>query len=135
MNTAIRNRIAYIDAMRGFLILTVVFVHIFDHALFEEGVLATRTWIIDLICVFFLPIFFFISGLFTHKSNMRGLIEKFYGILLPTLITWTIYNLLTGYNLYNGLNDPFKNGYWFTYALFEIWLTCKVPCLSYPKIL
>lgn len=53
MNTAIRNRIAYIDAMRGFLILTVVFVHIFDHALFEEGVLATRTWIIDLICVFF----------------------------------------------------------------------------------
>lgn len=122
MNTAIRNRIAYIDAMRGFLILTVVFVHIFDHALFEEGVLATRTWIIDLICVFFLPLFFFISGLFTHKSNMRGLIEKFYGILLPTLITWTIYNLLTGYNLYNGLNDPFKNGYWFTYALFEIYL-------------
>lgn len=53
MNTAIRNRIAYIDAMRGFLILTVVFVHIFDHTLFEEGVLATRTWIIDLICVFF----------------------------------------------------------------------------------
>lgn len=125
-NTSIRNRIAYIDAMRGFLILTVVFVHIFDHALFEEGVFATRTWIIDLICVFFLPLFFFISGLFAHKSMphtiMRGLIEKSRCILLPTIITWAIFNLSTDYNLYDGLNDPFKNGYWFTYALFEIYL-------------
>lgn len=59
------RRLEYVDAMRGFTILFVVFHHL---VLFGAG-LETRNYPPDELFVFFrMPVFFFISGFIAYKS-------------------------------------------------------------------
>ena len=116
------QRIGYIDAMRGFTMILVVYNHILLCS-FEGG----ATWSVnDIFLTFRMPLFFFLSGFLMYKpgrfKEAGGLFtflrKKSIVQLLPTLIFSLIYALILSVSYKSLLFDKAKCGYWFTYTLF-----------------
>ena len=74
-----------------------------------------------------MPLFFFISGFVLYKDGINWnfqhiktfLHKKFLVQIIPTAVFLVLYAEFLGFNIYDGICSPFKNGYWFTYTLFE----------------
>ena len=118
------QRIAYIDAMRGFTMILVVYSHVCNYCFGDKWM----GWN-DVFFLFRLPCFFFISGwLFEQvgrqwnsvsvKSVVRN---KFMVQIVPTVIFLL---LLAPPPLFFSKLGATKGGYWFTFALFEFFLIC-----------
>lgn len=81
-----------------------------------------------IIQLYFMPLFFFISGFFSEKLGRLGefidvlklLISKGKSLLLPTAVMLTLSVFYFGQNFNSVLVDSYKGGYWFTYVLFCI---------------
>lgn len=121
---ATKQRIAYIDAMRGLTMILVVYSHICRYCLGDKDMGFN-----DVLFLFRLPCFFFISGwLFervgqqwknlTIKTTVR---HKFMVQIVPTVIFLL---LLAPPPLFFSRLGATKGGYWFTFALFEFFLLC-----------
>lgn len=112
-----KQRIGYIDAMRGFTMILVVYSHICRYCLGD--------WTMGFNDVFFLfrlPCFFFISGwLFGPEDRPMGqtIRHKFMVQIVPTVIFLL---LLAPPPLFFSRLGTTKGGYWFTFALFEFFL-------------
>ena len=112
------NRIGYIDAMRGFTMILVVYSHICSLCLGDMWV----GWN-DVFFLFRLPCFFFISGwLFEHVGRQWDTItikqtvrHKFMVQIVPTVIFLLI---LAPPPLFFSRLGATKGGYWFTFLLF-----------------
>ena len=130
------KRLAYIDAMRGFSMILVVFSHVqyFGYGEFIQSVynfcgggscLIYR----DLITLFFMPLFFFISGFVLYKPDVewngimsfKFIAKKALQLLVPTLVFISLYIFVYNSPL-NLLCRSGRLGYWFTIALFEYYL-------------
>ena len=117
-----KQRIAYIDAMRGFTMILVVYSHVCNYCLGDKWM----GWN-DVFFLFRLPCFFFISGwLFGFQSgtvpSVRSVIKhKFMVQIVPTVIFLL---LLAPPPLFFAKLGATKGGYWFTFALFEFFLIC-----------
>lgn len=131
------GRIEWIDAMRGFTMILVVFNHI-EHFGFEytNDVGSLRLFF----GLFRMPLFFFVSGFIAYRSsqvfdtnNLKSLITKKLRIqIVPTIIfgcifSVTVYASMRGYsNPLRGIGsmiiDSSKNGYWFTIVLLEMFI-------------
>lgn len=119
------KRIEYIDSMRGFTMLLVVFSHIVVLGYHElKGFTLNEVFIL-----FRMPLFFFISGFILYKeSNLRDLElfhfmqKKFMIQIIPTFVFFFIYCILFEQQIGKGIYDIFKYGYWFTLALFEFFV-------------
>ena len=115
------NRIGYIDAMRGFTMILVVFSHIYLH---------NYTPLNQFFITFRMPLFFFVSGFISfrleqawEKENYRNRVkEKLRTLILPALFFGTIYSLVTGLGMEYFVMSPMKSGFWFTISLFEMLL-------------
>lgn len=123
------------DALRGLGIILVVYYHIFAYYLHETTVIN------EFFLLWRMPLFFFISGFFSFSLGYD--IEKFrkrtgnrlMKQLYPTLIVCVLYTF-TLVLLYpeNGIKetvlhtiyDPAKRGYWFTYALVQVFILFAV---------
>lgn len=113
------NRIGYIDAMRGFTMILVVFSHIYLH---------NYTPLNQFFITFRMPLFFFVSGFISFRleqaweqANYRSRIkEKLRTLILPALFFGTIYSLITGLGMEYFVMSPMKSGFWFTISLFEM---------------
>lgn len=68
------ERLTYIDCLRGFGMILVVYQHILVIGLPEIG----SSWLNDIIITFRMPLFFFISGYVSYKHNILnwGIIKK-----------------------------------------------------------
>ena len=118
------KRIAYIDAMRGFTMILVVYSHICGFCLGDRGMGFN-----DVFFLFRLPCFFFISGWLFEKverswnnETVRQTIKhKFMVQIVPTFIFLL---LLAPPPLFFSRLGATKGGYWFTFALFEFFLLC-----------
>lgn len=126
-----RGRIEYIDCMRGFAMLLVVYCHVI-----YLGFGMDFTSVARIIVRFHMPLFFFISGFmsYTPNPNKQWLFTRLWNRLLsqyvPALAMGWIYTMFKGQNfLTSMLLDTAKNGYWFTLALFEIF--CLYAYLAY----
>ena len=114
------QRIEYIDAMRGFTMILVVYSHICRYCLGDW----TMGWN-DVFFLFRLPCFFFISGwLFgisqKNRPPVRTVIKhKFMVQIVPTVIFLLL--LAPPPEFFMRLGTT-KGGYWFTFALFEFFL-------------
>lgn len=118
------KRIGYIDALRGFTMILVIFSHI---------PISNQTDINQVFILFRMPLFFFISGFISFRreqswsgadtlSRLRGKVRT---MILPATLVGLIYTLA-----YNQVYDPVpitdlftrttKMGYWFTFALFNM---------------
>lgn len=129
MNQQVQNkqRIGYLDALRGFTMLLVVYHHLhyfgYGPLLQEEGSITFN----DVVKVFFMPLFFFISGFSSYKNIvyyrvndlMSFLREKSRVLLFPTIFFFLLYVFLFNYPLTIAAYDKMKVGYWFTITLFE----------------
>lgn len=116
-----KGRIEYIDAMRGFTMILVVYSHICNYCLGDKWMGFN-----DIFFLFRLPCFFFISGwLFgTYQAGdssrtMRVIKDKFMVQIVPTFIFLLI---LAPPPLFFSRLGATKGGYWFTFALFMFFL-------------
>ena len=112
------RRIGYIDAMRGFTMILVVYSHVCNYCLGDKWM----GWN-DVFFLFRLPCFFFISGWLFHDVARRPVVatvrHKFMVQIVPTVIFLL---LLAPPPLFFSRLGATKGGYWFTFALFEFFL-------------
>ena len=110
-----RQRIEYIDAMRGFTMILVVFAHVCHFCLGDSRMGGNAVFIL-----FRLPCFFMISGWLFEPIAQRPFEEiarhKAMVQLLPTFIFLL---LLAPPPFFFHQLGTLKGGYWFTFALFE----------------
>lgn len=119
------NRIEYIDALRGFSMIAVVFSHVCTFQLFGFD---TVTHLQALIQTFFLSLFFFVSGYVTNIGDKKDggslckkLSGKFKSLFIPTFIFGIIYVYLYLHtDIIFLLFNPAKAGYWFPISLLEM---------------
>ena len=119
-----KQRIAYIDAMRGFTMILVVYSHVCNYCLGDKWM----GWN-DVFFLFRLPCFFFISGWLFEQVGRQWNIDtirfvvknKFMVQIVPTVIFLI---LLAPPPLFFSKLGATKGGYWFTFALFEFFLIC-----------
>lgn len=131
------ERIKYIDALRGFTMILVVFGHVMFTSLRlnrDESIIG------QFFLTFRMPMFFFISGFIAYKCLEKWNIpfycemmkKKMVVQLIPTFIFFSLYSIshhstpLTFFHY--GLN-----GYWFTIVLFEmfcIYYTISLVCVK-----
>lgn len=116
-----RNRIGYIDALRGMAMILVVYFHIaaYGFGSYELGYN-------DIIERFRMPTFFFISGWLFYKAGriwnektIRSIIRKKFMVqIIPTAIFMLLYLMMFNLLDISSFGSD-KKGYWFTIVLFE----------------
>lgn len=121
-----KGRIEYIDALRGFAMIAVVFSHVGTFQLFGfDKVTPLQT----LIQTFFLSLFFFVSGYVSNigekhtdeYSTGKQLLRKCKSLLIPTFIFGIIYvYLFLHTDIVFLIFNPAKAGYWFPISLLEM---------------
>lgn len=125
------KRIEWIDAMRGFTMILVVFSHVETWGMnIELGYDGVN----DLFRQFRMPLFFFVSGFIAFRPNedwnwqyyQKNLLKKMRVQMIPMLafglfFTYFAFTRKTGnileQPLISFINSPLKMGYWFTEAL------------------
>ena len=117
-----KRRIEYIDAMRGFTMILVVFAHICHFCLGDSRMGYNAVFIL-----FRLPCFFMISGWLFESVAMRPFKEVAKHKAMVQLVPTFIFLLLLApppfffYQL-----GTVKGGYWFTFVLFEFFILYMV---------
>lgn len=120
-----KKRIEYIDAMRGFTMILVVYSHILFFG--YDDVLSQSITFNKVFVLFRMPLFFLVSGFVLYKDNitwdlshsMSFLRKKFMVQIVSTMLFLLLYVILFDRQLWFALIDNAKLGYWFTIALFE----------------
>lgn len=122
------QRIEYIDAMRGFTMLLVVMAHV---SLFCLGLHGYDGFSFNqMMTEFRMPLFFFVSGFVLFKPNYHWTFHNICGFLrkkvMVQIVTPTVFFLVSIYlrdlNLMASICNSTKEGYWFTYTLFDFFL-------------
>lgn len=111
--------------MRGFTMFLVVVGHI---------IFSYRTPLPHTYCAIFnhfrMPLFFFVSGwvFYKHerswdkKTTVSFLKKKFFVQIVPTIVFLSVFLMVNHINIISSILNPYKNGYWFTFVLFEYFL-------------
>ena len=133
-----KERIEYIDALRGFTMILVVFAHVELFGFTKAGNMSL------IFQTFRMPLFFFISGFIAYKDNLNwnfrnyllGIIKKTKIQLIPTIFFGFIYTYFyLNKNLRDFIIDKSKLGYWFTISLLEMFFVLyTINLLSRKKI-
>lgn len=120
------KRIEYIDALRGFTMILVVFSHV-EWASFE----IKDSFINELFISFRMPLFFFISGFIGYKANQEWDWKMWWTMskkkmlvqIIPTLVFGLAYTCLyLNVEPYLFVSSHTKLGYWFTIVLCEMFI-------------
>lgn len=141
----LKTRISHIDAIRGFMMLLVVYGHLMLYL--------TPTPISDiklLLGYIRMPLFFFIAGFFLYSENYsndlfrRRSVNRLVRQLYPTIIFWVLFSLAFMPETWpESWLTKYKSGYWFTIVSVEIFflvapllvmLTVK-SCMKRTKVL
>ena len=121
------KRIEYIDAMRGFTMILVVFYHV---ALYCWDVPLKTSSFHQYCLQVRMPLFFFISGFVLYKANVvwdLKQIVKFFRKKIPVqllapFVFFLIFIHVKDYPLMESIEHVHKKGYWFTYVLLEYYV-------------
>ena len=121
-----KQRIEYIDAMRGLTMILVVAYHV---AQMSFGINEKTSTSLPFLVLFRMPLFFFISGFLAYKAAQVWslgtlktlLLKKLRVQVIPTLVFFTLFIAVTyktfGASWLSHWNTPTKDGYWFTIVL------------------
>ena len=139
------KRIQWIDALRGFTMILVVFAHVYAFGF--ESVNKNTT---DFFSQFMMPLFFFISGYIAYRTNERWdfslyktqMLKKmriqiiptlFFGLLFSILVLAPSFGVTRGESISYFINSPSKYGYWFTIALLLMFIIYYTTSLLLSK--
>jgi len=119
------NRLRVFDALRGFSMLSVVYMHI----LLGIGIGAEITISGAFVMTYFMPLFFFISGYFAFKpldrwnkeTLKRQFSQKSKALLLSSIIFYALLFYTRDKSIFGWVHEGFRN-YWFTVALYQMFL-------------
>lgn len=135
------NRLGYIDAIRGFAMLIVVYGHVNFFSFKITPFIGTITGAIQM------PLFFFISGCLVYKANSQCSIkssclklwDKFKMLIVPAMVMGVLYSyLMLRKSPLDFVMEHMKYGYWFPISLFSMYVVyelCKVICQNKIKFL
>lgn len=121
------QRIGYIDALRGFTMFMVVFMHVGTVC---WGVVGKGISIHDYLGQVRMPMFFFISGFVLYRAgvvwNLKHIVrffkKKIPVQLISPFIFFFVFLHVSGIPLEYGLMEKHKMGYWFTLVLLEFFV-------------
>ena len=134
-----KKRIGYIDALRGFTMILVVYNHVLGYSFQHDPAFSFN----DIFITFRMPLFFFLSGFLMYKakrfSNGRNvfdfLAKKAQVQLLPTLFFSVVFCLIFRYSFGELWFEKAKCGYWFTITLFYYFTIYAIGELLLGRIL
>ncbi|MBQ0074941.1 MAG: acyltransferase [Prevotella sp.] len=132
-----KERLQWLDAMRGFTMILVVMYHV-AHVSF--GMTDKLSSCQPFLVLFRMPLFFFVSGFLAYKAGMQwtgktlGMLtlKKMKVQIIPAAIFLCVFTALCRKNfldtLWASLQGPTKGGYWFTWVLLHMFLIYYVCC-------
>lgn len=133
-----KQRIDYIDRMKGMAIFLVVMGHVYGMAFAQSDDVAYRV-----ISSFHMPLFMFLSGLVACSGvvapywGIGKLSKKLKGLLLPLVVFGMSFTMtfskdfLTGLiGLIGFLESPNKNGYWYLMTLAVFYVSLSIYRLN-----
>ncbi|MCH5182490.1 MAG: acyltransferase [Prevotellaceae bacterium] len=120
-----RERMQWVDAMRGFSMIIVVLAHV----LANMDIGGYKSFLSFSFLTFRMPLFFFVSGFFSYRTiewwNKSRVIDilkrKVQAQIFCTIIFLSIFQLVTTGSFQNILKTGF-GGYWFTIVLFQMYI-------------
>lgn len=132
-----KQRLEWLDALRGFTMLMVVANHVFA---FSFSLNPKYSMFMSVCLLLRMPLFFFISGFLAYKAcfgwsgtETWGLVQKKLRVqLVPTLVFMTAFEALLRKPFWSSLaaawQEPTKGGYWFTLVLLQMLLAYYAIC-------
>ena len=146
-----KQRLEWLDAMRGFTMILVVSNHVAGFGFDMSNKISSS---MQFLVLFRMPLFFFVSGFLAYKAsqvwNLRNLgtlvTKKLRVQLIPTIVFFAFAIAVLRDNFWPAVEDayhsPFKGGYWFTLVLLYMflvyypfaWLESKLPRRSWIPI-
>lgn len=123
--TDMQNRTIYFDTLKGAAILFVVYNHIVWICMQERSSISSALF--ESVCM---NIFFLISGRLalklksncTKEQALPTLLKKTYSLLIPAILWFTLSCYYWHLNILESCLTEFKNGFWFTYILYAIFI-------------
>lgn len=127
------KRTLWLDALRGFCMFLVVYMHISN---FSIGLGASESVVMQVIFTCFLSTFFFISGYVSYKDSeiwtvrhtLLKLKNKFMQLMIPAVVFYVLYQICEGKDLLSWIDKGFQ-GYWFLIVLFEVFVVYYMVCM------
>jgi len=109
-----KQRMLYIDELKGFAVFLVVMGHLFMFSFHDEtSVMA------NLIYSFHMPLFAFVSGLLIKRIiSFCELLKRVERLIYPMLVLGFLYVWWRGIKIQDYLFNDFKYGYWYLLFLF-----------------
>ncbi|MBQ7495633.1 MAG: acyltransferase family protein, partial [Bacteroidaceae bacterium] len=138
-----KQRLEWLDALRGFTMLMVVANHVYSVS-FDAN--SKYSMFMSLCLLFRMPLFFFISGFLAYKATFSwnagetwALVQKKLRVqLVPTLVFMTAFVALCRKHFWQAMETawtvPTKDGYWFTIVLLQMLLAYYVICFICAKV-
>lgn len=133
-----KQRIDYIDRMKGLAIFLVVMGHVYGMAFAQSDDVAYRV-----ISSFHMPLFMFLSGLVACSGatspfwNMTKLSRKLRGLLLPLIVFGMCFTMTWVSDFGSGLKcfleSPNKNGYWYLMTLAVFYVSLSIYRLNFKQ--
>lgn len=132
-----KQRLEWLDALRGFTMMMVVTNHIYGFG-FDTN--TKYSMFMSLCLLFRMPLFFFISGFLAYKAsfswNLRDtgqlIAKKLRVQIIPTVVFMTAYIAIVAKHFWDKMGEawasPTKGGYWFTLVLLEMFLVYYLVC-------
>ena len=120
-----QNRTIYFDTLKGAAILFVVYNHLVWICMQERSSISSALF--ESVCM---NVFFLISGrlaiklksIRTKEQAFPTLLKKTYSLLIPAVL-WFAFSIYYWHlDLFESCFEVFKNGFWFTYILFAIFI-------------
>lgn len=136
-----KDRIKYFDLLKGLAIFAVVMGHVLTMCIRDID----SAFLFKIIETVHMPVFFFISGYLTYKIGYKtpNLSKRFKQLMIPFFIVSALW---IWYFPHSGLKSPisasihdmycnyWKDGYWFTLCLFEMFLLYFPTAKIFAKI-
>lgn len=138
-----KQRLEWLDAMRGFTMLLVVSYHVAQMCF---GVNLKTSSSMPLLVLFRMPLFFFVSGFLAYKASMLWtprrlgtmVWKKLKIQVLPTLVFLSFFIVVRLPHFWAGLKgamtSPTKYGYWFTWALLLMFIVYYLAAYAEQRI-
>lgn len=132
-----KQRLEWLDALRGFTMIMVVANHVCNFAFVLPNKASPS---MQFFVLFRMPLFFFVSGYLAYRASQiwnlhtlgQQLLKKFHVQTIPTIVFFLLGAAILGDNfsatIMNWLSQVAKGGYWFTIVLLYMFIVYYLFC-------